>query len=198
MPVPTAFRQLAAALGLAGLLAGCTTPPQAPQFARLTFEHQPPIALDVADIVIRQAYEAPMAAPNVDHLFPVRPAQAATAWAQDRLLAEGQQGVATYTVTDASAKLENLKTDQGLKDVFTTEQAERYTLRIAVALEVDHPDGGGQMEVTGRRSVTVPEDASVYDRERTWYAMTDKLMDDLNAQLDETLRQELGRYVLAR
>jgi VCBS repeat-containing protein len=128
----------------------------------------------------------------------VRPAQAATAWAQDRLVAEGAQGVATYTVTDASARVENLKTDQDLRDFFTTEQAERYTAHIAVTLAVEHPAGGGRMEVTGTRSVTVPEDASLYDRERTWYAMTDTLMDDLDAELEETLRKELGRYVLAR
>jgi hypothetical protein len=180
------------------LLAACTTPPEAPEFADITFEHRPDIEMDVADIVVRQGYDAPMEAPNVDHLFPVRPAKAAMAWGQDRLVAMGDDGVATYTVTDASAVVEDLGTDESLSDYFTTEQAERYTLNMAVRLSVEHPDGTGSIRVTGKRATTVPEGASVFERERVWYEMTEKLMADMDEELETTLRQELGKYVLSK
>ncbi len=194
-----ALTRAAATLALAlPLLAACTTPPDAPKFADITFEHRPDIEMDVADIVIDQAYQAPMQAPNVDHLYPIQPARALMSWGQDRLVAMGDDGVATYTVTDASAVVEDLGTDQSLSDYFTTEQAERYTLKMAVRLSVEHPDGTGSIRVTGQRATTVPEGASVFDRERVWYEMTEKLMADMDEELETTLRQELGRYVLSQ
>jgi hypothetical protein len=45
------------------------------------------------------------------------------------------------------------------------------------------------------RSITVPEDASLNERERTWYELTEKLMNDMNTQLEETLRQVFFRYL---
>ncbi|MDZ7713687.1 MAG: hypothetical protein U5L06_11500 [Rhodovibrio sp.] len=195
----SALTRAVATLALAlPLLAACTTPPDAPKFADITFEHRPDIEMDVADIVVEQAYQAPMQAPNVDHLFPVQPARALMAWGQDRLVAMGDDGLATYTVTDASAVVEDLGTDQSLSDYFTTEQAERYTLKMAVRLSVEHPDGTGSIRVTGERATTVPEGASVFDRERVWYEMTEKLMADMDEELETTLRQELGRYVLSK
>jgi hypothetical protein len=180
------------------LLAACTTPPESPKFADITFEHRPDIEMDVADIVVDQAYQAPMQAPNVDHLFPIQPARALMSWGQDRLVAMGDDGVATYTVTDASAVVEDLGTDQSLSDYFTTEQAERYTLKLAVRLSVEHPDGTGSIRVTGQRATTVPEGASVFDRERVWYELTEKLMADMDEELETTLREELSRYVLSK
>jgi hypothetical protein len=189
-------RALGALAVVLPVLAACTSPPEAPQFAQITFEHEPDIEMDVADVVIRQDYAAPMASPNVDHLFPVRPADAAVAWARDRLVAAGDKGVATYIVTDASAVSENIETDQSLSDYFTTEQSERYTLRIEVEMRVERPDSQGSLSVSGKRSTTVAEDASVNDRRRTWYAMTEKLMADLNAELEETLKQDMSQYLL--
>ena len=195
----SALTRAAAMLALAlPLLAACTTPPDAPKFADITFEHRPDIEMDVGDIVVEQDYQAPMAAPNVDHLYPVPPARALMNWGQDRLVAMGDDGVATYTVTDASAVVEDLGTDQSLSDYFTTEQAERYTLKMAVRLSVEHPDGTGSIRVTGQRATTVQEGASVFDRERVWYEMTEKLMADMDEELETTLRQELSRYVLSK
>ena len=44
----------------------------------------------------------------------------------------------------------------------------------------------------------MPEGASLNDRERTWYEMTEKLMADMDAELETTLREELSRYVLSK
>lgn len=187
--------RFAAALGLLAL-AACETAPPEPQFAELTYAHKPDIRLDVADIVVRQGYTPPMERPNVDHLFPVSPAEAAMQWAQDRLVAAGDTGTATYLVTDASAKVADLQTDQSLSDYFTNEQAERYTTRIAVELSVEKPQRSGSITVESRRATTVPEDASINDRRRTWYEMTDTQMDELDAELERSLRAELGGWVL--
>lgn len=198
---PRAFTPRALAVRLCALvgllaLAACETAPPDPQFARLTYAHKPKIQLDVADIVIRQDYQPPMARPNVDHLFPVRPSEAAMQWAEDRLVAAGDSGSATYVVTDASAVVENLETDQSLRDYFTTEQSERYRANVAVKLMVEKPSRSGEITVTAERGTTVPEDSSVNDRRRTWHRMTEQLMDDLNRELESTLRDRLGNWVI--
>lgn len=198
---PRAFAPRALAVRLCALigllaLAACETAPPDPQFARLTYAHRPNIQLDVADIVIRQDYKPPMERPNVDHLFPVRPSDAAMQWAQDRLVAAGDSGTATYVVTDASAIVENLDTDQSLRDYFTTEQSERYRASVAVKLLVEKPSRSGNITVTAERGTTVPEDSSVNDRRRTWHRMTEQLMDDLDRELESTLRDRLGNWVI--
>jgi hypothetical protein len=190
-------RAAALAAGLLAL-AACQSPPAQPDFAELTYAHKPKIQLNVAEIRVERAYQPPLEPPNVEHLFPVRPAQAAIAWVEDRLVAVGDQGTATYTVRDASAVVEDLETDQSLSDYFTTEQAERYTARILVELSVERPERTGQLTVTAKRATTVPEGASVNDRRRVWYDMTEKQMDELDAELEQTLRGELGWAVLAR
>ena len=187
--------RLAVAAGLLALSA-CETAPPRPEFARLTYAHKAPIRLDVANVVVRQAYTPPMERPNVDHLFPVTPADAAMQWAQDRLVAAGDSGSAIYVVTDASATAEDLATDESLTDYFTKEQAERYTSQIAVELKVEKPQRSGQIRVQATRSTTVPEGASLNDRRRTWYEMTEKQMDELDRELEETLRANLGNWVL--
>lgn len=190
------FTAAAAVLATVAALGGCETAPPNPQYAALTYAHKAPIRLDVANLVIRQDYTPPMERPNVDHLFPVSPSQAAMQWAQDRLIAAGDSGTATYLVTDASAQAADLATDQSLSDYFTTEQAERYTTRIAVTLQVEKPQRSGSIRVEATRSTTVPEDASLNDRRRTWYEMTEKQMDELDRELEATLRAELGNWVL--
>jgi hypothetical protein len=41
----------------------------------------------------------------------------------------------------------------------------------------------------------VPENATLHERETTWYQLTEKLMNDLNAQLEDTLNRVLFRYL---
>src|SRR5262249_30664158 len=142
---------------LAFLASACDTPPNRREFATLTFQDRPSIRLDVAQIEIVQAYKAPGQAPNVDHLFPQKPVDVATAWGRDVLRAVGQRGMATYTVLDASATETRLPRSTGVSQMFRKEQSDRYDLRIAVQLQVNNPllraTGGAQ--ATASRSQTV-------------------------------------------
>ncbi len=179
------------------LLAACDTPPMRQSFATLTFQDRPPIRLDVAQIEIVQAYKAPGAAPNVDHLFPQKPAEVAAAWGRDVLRAVGQRGMATYTIVDASATETALPRSGGLTQVFRTEQSDRYDLRIAVTLDIGNPllAKTGQVTAAVNRSQTVAEDMTLNQREAVWFQMTESAVRELNQELEAAIRDKLAPFV---
>jgi len=182
------------------VLAACAA--QAPPrgtFPPITFQGSAPIRLDVRDISIVQDYRPPAAAPNVDHLFPVPPLDAALAWGRERLVAAGTTGRrAEYVVRDASVVEVPLKKSGGLKGLVTTEQSERYDARIAVELRL-LDDGGrvaGTAEAEAVRSRSVPENITLNEREKVWYEMTREIMTELDGRLEETIRTVFFPYVI--
>ena len=188
---------------LGGLaLAACTTPPPQNPFPEITFKHLPPIQLDVSEISVEDDYKAPGIPPNVDHLFPVRPASAAAAWGRDRLVKAGVGARAgrrlRYIVRDASAIEVALKTKEGLTGVLTVDQSERYELHIAVELQIIE-DGGrtvGTLTAQVERSVTVPEDSKLGEREKIWFQMVEDAMKELDLQLEKTIKSVFFQYVV--
>jgi hypothetical protein len=184
------------ALGLATLIGGCQEAPQREAFADLTFAHLGTIALDVAVVDVVRAYDPPMARPHVEHLFPVTPMAAAEHWAHDRLRAAGTTGRAVFTVREASVVESRLPQTGGLRGAFTTEQSERYDAVLSVQLAVEK--GGVTRAVTAanvQRARTVPENITLNEREEAWFAMTESLLADMDAQLATGVQTYLADYV---
>ena len=179
------------------LLAACDTPPMRQSFATLTFQDRPQIRLDVAQVEIVQAYQAPGVAPHVDHLFPQKPADVAAAWGRDVLRAVGQRGMATYTIVDASATETALARSGGLTQVFRTEQSDRYDLHIEVKLDIGNPllAKTGQVTAAVNRSQTVAEDMTLNQREAVWFQMTESAMRELDGKLEAAIREKLAAFV---
>jgi hypothetical protein len=178
-------------------LTACDTPPMRQSFATLTFQDRPQIRLDVAQIEIVQAYKAPGVAPNVDHLFPQKPADVAAAWGRDVLRAVGQRGMATYTIVDASATETALPRSGGLTQVFRTEQSDRYDLHIEVKLDIGNPllAKTGQVTAAVNRTQTVAEDMTLNQREAVWFQMTESAMRELDQKLETAIREKLTAFV---
>ncbi|MGF1595193.1 MAG: hypothetical protein ACFCUW_18080 [Kiloniellaceae bacterium] len=195
MPAP--FRLAAAAAVVVGLLAGCAMDDPSNRFAQITYEHLPDIALDVGEIQIEQAYVTPGQAPNVDHRFPVQPKDAAVRWAQDRLVARGDRLTFRYIVRQASAVETELPRTTGVTGMLTTDQSERYETHIEVEMQIlDGRQTVGTAKAESRRSVTVPENIKLTERERVWYRLTEDTMNDLDRQLEETIRRAFFPYIV--
>lgn len=179
------------------LLAGCDTPPERNRFAAITYEHLPAIAFDVAHLEVASRYRPSLAPPDVDHLFPTTPEAAALQWARDRLKPVGGARTLRYSVVDAAVTEVPLGEKSGLEGLLTTEQTERYEGSLAVELEI--VSGRGEMQahasVRAIRSITVAENASLAERERIWFDLTENLMNDLNAQLEKTIGEVFGRFL---
>jgi len=190
-------RCTAALTVLGGLLAAaCTTPPESPDFPVPRYTDEPPIKLDVAEIRVRQSYEPPLKTPNVEHLVPLRPADAARQWAKDRLDAVGETGTATLDIVDASVTRKGVETEGGIRGWLTTEPEARYTASMELAMRIDRPTDSGSARVRGVRGTGVLEGSSIHEREKVVYKLVKNLMDDLDGQMRTTLTDSLGKYVV--
>jgi len=191
------LRLAAAAAIFAGFLAACSMDDPSNRFAQLTYQHLPDINLDVAEIQIEQAYVTPGQPPNVDHLFPVQPKDAAVRWAQDRLVARGDRLIFRYIVREASAVETALPVSGGITGMVTTDQSERYELHLVVEMQIlDGRQIQGTAKAEARRSLTVPEDSSLKEREQVWYRLTEQTMRDLDQQLEQTIREAFFPYIV--
>ena len=171
--------------------------PTAPSYPEIRFADKPPILLDVARIDIVDAYRPPLKAPNVEHLFPVRPSQAARQWARDRLRAGGTTGRAEVAIRDASATETALERTHGVRGAFTTDQAERYDAAITISVHVLDSLGKelANASATARYSRTVAEDVTLNERERVWHRMTTAMMHALDKALEGEMKKSLAAYI---
>src|SRR5438105_2586530 len=117
------------ALAGTAVLTGCNTPPTRREFPEITFQHLQPFRLDVAHVEIVEAYQ-PDPGNDIDSQFPEKPVKVARQWAEDRLLAVGQQGQANYTITLAKATQTPLKRSQGMSAMTHKDQSDRYDLAM--------------------------------------------------------------------
>ncbi len=182
----------------AGTLAGCNTPPQRYTFPELTYAYLPPIRLDVAVVDVVDSYRPPMAAPNVEHLFPTPPAKAMTRWAEDRLVAAGSNGGALLTILRADVVEVPLARTTGLKGVFTTDQSYRYDATLEVRLDAENTSGLRRGSITARatRGQSVAEDLTLNQRERLWFEMTELLMRDIGAEIEKQINAYLSAFLV--
>jgi len=199
-----------AASGLAalGLAAGCAgEPPPPPPLAPrpLDYTFLTPLRLDVARVEIAEGFVPPRSPPNVDHRMAVEPRAALERMARDRVLPWGREGTATVTITDASMTEERLPRQGGLTGMFGSQPSERYTLTLAVTLDVR---GGGALRgggINGRaeariqRVRTVNDDVSEAQRQRIWDEMLREAMDDargMNVEFEFQVRQALRSLIV--
>ena len=179
---------------LIAVLAACAPSAPAPVFAELTYSHLGSIALAASRIDVVDGYRSPLRTPNVEHRMPTPPAVAARRWADDRLTAVGRGGRrAVFTIEVASVVETALPRKGGLGGLFRTDQAERYDAELAVRLQIFDVTGHEIGVVTARavRSRTVPEGATLNERDQAWFEITEKLMADLNGALEQNIASHL-------
>ena len=178
-------------------LGACETPMPAQTLPGLTYEHLKPFRLDVAAVDVVSQYRSPMQKPNVEHLFPTPPEKALRRWAQDRLKAAGKGATARFVILDARATETPLKIDKSFWGAFKRQQSERYDATVEATLEILDSRGfrKGFANARASRSRTVREDATLNERERTWFELTEALMKDFDAELERNIRQHLGGFL---
>ena len=166
------------------------------KFADLTFAHLGRLSVDAARVEVVQEYRPSGAKPNVEHLFPIVPAVAIERWAHDRLIPVGRFRLCRVIVKEASVVEVPLPKTGGIKGWFTTDQAERYDATVEVVVEI-RSDTGRNAFATARvkRSQTVEDGISPNKRREVWYAMTEKLMADLDKELERSMRQYMAAYL---
>lgn len=183
-----------AALCLA--LAACAPAPARPTYPDLHFTERPPLRLDVASVDVRNDYQTPFRAPNVEHEFPVSPGHAAENWARDRLKPVGQSGRALFIIHNAAVVETELPKSEGISSTFTAQRSERYDLTLQVTLQIIDATGlvARSTDVTPTRSQTTLDDITPNQRDQTWYDMTKATMADFDRQMESEIRNNFGLY----
>lgn len=192
------IRRFSAVLIVALALTACETPDPTPRYADITFSHLAPIRLDVGAVDYSQAYVTPAKIPNVEHLFVLRPSVVAQRWAGERLKAVGAVSrIARVTLVNAAVIGSALDTTQGIKGMFTIDQAARYDATVEILIEIVNSQGvvEGRASAVAQRSVTAPENITLNDRDQLWFELTEAVMADLDRELEATIRKYLAKYL---
>ncbi|HET8726744.1 MAG TPA: hypothetical protein VFO41_04450 [Alphaproteobacteria bacterium] len=190
----SAVRRFAALAFVALAATACDTPPIR-AFPDVTFADQTPIRLDVAQVEVVQSYQPTMEPPQVEHLFPQTPSEAMRRWVEERLQPVGTSGVARVYIENASVRSEALARTPGFRGTFTIDQSERLTADLAMRLEIQKPGGSGYAVASAQRSITVPENATLAEREDIWFRLTESTMNDLDTRMELSIRTNLVRFV---
>jgi len=206
MPVSAGRRSAgwSARVGLATalfFLAGCSTAPGTTEFPDLTYGHLTPVRVAAGAVDVIDGYVSPLTEPNVEHLFPLRPAAALQRWAQDRLQVTGTNDlILRFEVVEASA-IESEITEEGgfLRRLFTTAHTVRYDLTLGARVEV-RPNRSsppvGFVRATATQTATLSEDATINEREQLWFTMLSNAMSDLNGELEGQMRLTLSAWLV--
>lgn len=172
-------------------LAGCTSTVEVQKFPNITFAHTLKIGLNVAAIEVVRQYAEPVDAPQA-------PAAVLERWAHDRLVAKGTEGVARLVITDGAVTSEKLKVETGITGAFKNDQAERLTAKAAATLEILDVRGfkRGSASASESGTQTIPEDASLNDRDQALFDLVDRVTKGFDARMDGAIRHYLGVYVM--
>jgi hypothetical protein len=138
-----------------------------------------------------------MKAPHVEHLFPTPPQTALERWAADRLDAAGRHGIARFVIKDARGTATPLAIDKGFAGAFKKEQSVRYEASVEAVLEIVDERGFRKGFASARvsRTRTLGEDATLNERDKVWFELTEAMMADFNAEMEKNVRQYLGGFL---
>ncbi|MDE8345991.1 MAG: hypothetical protein POH28_07455 [Acidocella sp.] len=173
------FRYLIPLMVLA--LAGCSSAPP-PNFQALDYSYLPPIVLKVSTLNVVNNYVPDPGAATLIGQDPAPPATTLLNMLNNRIVASGAPGTATVTVQTASI-------DQ---------VGSNLTGTMTVDINVSSPDGRstGYTEASVSASQTAPDpDASASDVQAALYALTKRLMDDMNVQLQYQIQHNLTHWL---
>lgn len=178
-------------------LAACETKPVVQKLPEISFADRVPFRLDVGQLEIVPEYVSPGKRPNIEHLMPVSPENATVRWAQDRLRPVGRTGYARVVIRDARVVEVPLQTDKSFSGMFKDEQAVRFDGSLDVAIQILDERHLPVADVVARatRTKSVAEGASLNDRDRVLYEITDSMIRDIDTQMDGLIRTYLSRWV---
>jgi hypothetical protein len=181
---------------LAPLLAACETQVPARNFPEISFAHEQPINLDVAQIQVESA--SPAAAPangTIVHELPVNLSTVAEQWARQRLKAVGQSGTAIVRIEKATVVEEKLKKTDGFRGMFTTDQTERYVGDVEMSVSILDDRGQAMARGSATRSRTIAEGVTLAAREKLWFELVEQLAREIDTVMEKEIRQYLAAYL---
>lgn len=178
-------------------LAACETPP-VQRFPEITFQDRPALNLNAARIEVISQFRPAMQQPRVEHRFPTPPERALRRWAADRLKAGGRSGTIRFVIVDGAATETPLPKESGFTASMKVQQSARYDAGAEAMIEFVDDAGVVQRFTSTKvaRSRTLAEDASINDREKLWFELTESLMRDFDREMEANVRRYLVNWLM--
>ncbi|MBT4890033.1 MAG: hypothetical protein HON65_10820 [Rhodospirillales bacterium] len=181
-----------------GMLAGCAGRSSV-IVPEITFSHMQPYQLNISQIAVEERFTPSQSSPRIELRMKQPPIQVLRRWASDRLAASNVSvgGTARFIIIDAGVTEQALDTDGNFTAYFTNEQALRYEASVEAVIELQSANGMSKGNAKARvvRAVTVPEKASVNEREQALFNLIEKLMKEFDARMDESIRAHLSTWL---
>ena len=174
------------------LLAACSS--DEPPRAKLQAPPSTTINLDVLTVtVVDRSTPALADSPMAKYNFQPTIASSLHQWLQGHLKAAGTSGSAEVVITDASLGSQALPHKN---DMFTREQASKYTAHASVDIVIHGHEGSGQVSAEASRFETLPEKPTAIERQNAYTHVLNGLMHDLGINLDTAIRQHIGDFII--
>jgi hypothetical protein len=173
-----AILALAAPLGLA---ACSSEPPVQTSFPELQYTYLPQITLKVASVQVRDEY---LPGPNTAQMIanaPEAPAAVLERMARERLIGDGSPGSATFAIKRAS-----------LDQVGDNLQG---TMTVELSVSTSNGQRVGYADATISRSETAPSNESPDHMRAALYALTKRMMTDMNVELQYQIQKSLPEWL---
>lgn len=179
------------------VLGACTSSSPPPPATGLSYLMAPQMRLAVGRIEVSKSYTPTPQEASLSALFPVAPSVMVQQWIRDRFVPTGGEGSAFITIEEASVVEKRLPGTPGLKGLFTTDQTERYTARVAVKIEIKDARGYplGYARATATTSRTVGENMTFDERQKACTILMEDLMNQLNQEIEKNMREYLGKFI---
>lgn len=178
-------------------LTSCHTPQPPGVVAEFSFRHMPKIEFNLSNIVVIDEFRPSYKDPHVEHLFVPSPTMVIRRWREDRLRALGNTGILRVIIKDASIVEEKLPVFRSLESLVQVNQSERYKARVHVLFEAESLQRGKiqRVDVTAERTLTVPENISLLERQNAWYRLIESVMDDFNITAENAIDLHLAEML---
>ena len=102
-----------------------------------------PIRLDVKNIIIKDLYSISFQDPFVEHRMRRSPSDGLIGWTRTILRPVGSDGVATFSILEASASLSSIDSDFKFLDLFKNKQTTKITIKLLGKLEIEKKNSQG-------------------------------------------------------
>ena len=148
-----------------------------------------PIRLDVKNIIIKDLYSISFQDPFVEHRMRRSPSDGLIGWTRTILRPVGSDGVATFSILEASASLSSITSDFKFLDLFKNKQTTKITIKLLGKLEItkDGNNQTGYLDIFASSNKTAPESASINQLENIW----DKSLNIAIGKFDEEFREQI-------
>lgn len=163
----------------------------------ISYHAAAPVSVNAGRIQITNNYNAPMAAPNVEHMFRLSPSAAAQELARHQISAAGGgTRVLRVIVDDASVRQKTLPKEEGVVGIVKRVPDEQFDARVALRFELAEeaaPDVIiGRANVVATRERTLKGDMTLAEREKAYHDLTQTLVNDLAQGISTTVQNTFG------